>query len=802
MRSFGSVLLAGLSAITTLAAQEVDVKDIGTRRELFVDDYLIERMEGCDLLLHHPVKREIVMRFDKPWEGNGCGYSTTVFHDGDKYRMYYLARHFDWPSGEKQAHPPFIAYAESEDGIRWTRPGLGLTEFEGSKENNILPESVWPFLDTNPDCKPDAKYKAISCEQAGDWNSGEIQFWKSPDGVHWSRMSEDPLKVGGRLDSHNIAYYDSLRGEYRLFFRSFTQDRYRDIKTATSKDFLDWTKGAFLKYSDDRQTHLYTNAIKAYPRAPHFFIGFPMRYVASNMGVAFRENPWKNYHDFWPNRDARKDRYEANKRVGTARTDTLLITSRDGMNFVRRQEAFLRPGPQNWTYADNCCAWHLVETASDIPGAPNELSLYASEGFWTGKDSLLRRYTLRLDGFVSVHAGGDECEMVTRPLVFGGKALEINYATSAAGWIRIEILDVEGRPIPGFTLREFHKVVGDHVDRVVSWNGGVDLSKLTGTPVRLRFVMQDADLYAMRFRADIPEGRYALEDTTYPEKSKALKPTHPEQATRLVNAILVKLNAEYGRRIPPHKELAAKLHERLDKTLAATAISRDEYRELIRAAGRNASKAYLVVPRVKTSPTIDGKLDDPAWKSAAEIKLLRYGNGGTEGEEPPFPVEARICHNEAGLYLAYACTEPDLDALIAVRSERDGQIWRDDSVELGIQDPSAEDGIHVIINSLGAIFDSRVRFEEDPSWKGNIQAAVGKQPVENRWTVEIALPWRELGVTPDKGRILRGNFLRNNITNSEKVTGKPWHQGRSYSYWLPTPYGFGEPSGHGILILE
>src|SRR5690606_22651003 len=135
-------------------------------------------------------------------------------------------------------------------------------------------------------------------------------------------------------------------------------------------------------------------------------------------------------------------RASAHPRYGTALTEGLLMTSRDGKTFHRWAEAFLRPGPERpdtWAYGDHYLGWHVVETRSALAGAPNELSLYATEGYWTGKQNQVRRYTLRLDGFVSLQAPYQGGEMVTKPLTFAGKELTLNFSTSAAGGIQVEI---------------------------------------------------------------------------------------------------------------------------------------------------------------------------------------------------------------------------------------------------------------------------------------------------------------------------------------------------------------------------
>jgi hypothetical protein len=110
------------------------------------------------------------------------------------------------------------------------------------------------------------------------------------------------------------------------------------------------------------------------------------------------------------------------------------------------------------------------------------------------------RYTLRTDGFVSVNAPFAGGSFVTRALTFTGHELVVNFSTGAAGGLRVELQDATGEPLPGFALTDAVEQVGDEIERVVTWKGGRDVSGLAGRPVRLRFAMQDADLYSLRFR--------------------------------------------------------------------------------------------------------------------------------------------------------------------------------------------------------------------------------------------------------------------------------------------------------------
>jgi hypothetical protein len=262
-----------------------------------------------------------------------------------------------------------------------------------------------------------------------------------------------------------------------------------------SRDFVAWTDLQPLAYPGASSEQLYTNQIKPYHRAPHVFVGFPTRYV---------DRGWSVSMDSLPEGEHRQLRASATPRYGTAVTEGLLMTSRDGVHFHRWPEAFLPPGPErpgSWNYGHQYIAWHLVETPSSLPSAADELSLYASESYWTDNASALRRYTLRMDGFVSVQAPLAGGQLVTRPLVFDGRWLALNFATSAAGGIRVEIQDAAGRPLENFALDDCPPLFGDTIERRVTWNAGADVGTLSGRAVRLRFELKDADLYALRFQA-------------------------------------------------------------------------------------------------------------------------------------------------------------------------------------------------------------------------------------------------------------------------------------------------------------
>jgi hypothetical protein len=486
---FVAVLGLGLAGI----ALGDDALNIGSRLELFTDGTLIEEFTGAARLeLHHPTPQEVALVMDKPWEGNSLNY-VTVFQDADLYRMYYRGENTLYTLTTYEDTQPIVTcYAESKDGIHWAKPTLGIWEYQGSKENNIVLEGegttdFTPFKDPNPACKPEARYKALG------YNSkppGLLAF-QSQDGIHWSVMRSEPVITKGAFDSQNVGFWDAVRGEYREYHRDFRQGR--DIRTGTSKDFLNWTEPVYLEYSPNRVSQLYTNQVIPYYRAPHILLGFPTRYT---------DRGWTSSAEALPRRDYRHLRGAKSQREGTAVTDGMFMSSRDGLHFSVWPESFLRPGlrtTDTWFYGDIYQNWGLVETASKITDAPREISVYFTESTMQDRPAYLRRYTLRVDGFVSLAAPLSGGEVLTKPLVFQGGRLMLNFSTSGAGSVRVEIQDAVGHALPGFGLEDCSELYGDSLEQAVVWKNNPDLGKVSGKPVRLRFELHDADVFSMRF---------------------------------------------------------------------------------------------------------------------------------------------------------------------------------------------------------------------------------------------------------------------------------------------------------------
>lgn len=490
-----AVTLSSQGADTAVSG-DANVIELGSRRELFVDDVLIDSLNNARRELHHPQPQEVAFVCDRPWEGNTCLYFR-IIRDGDRFRMWYMGAHWQLdPNDPVPTHPLFICYAESSDGIAWMRPNLGLHEYQGSKENNIcvagIHDNFTPFLDINPTCQPEARYKAAGSFYDSAKKRTVLIAWQSPDGIHWERLGDKPIIEQGAFDSQNVIFWDPAIKKYRAYIRDF-HDGLRDIRLSVSDDFQTWSVPELLHLTPAvANEQLYTNCIAPYERAPHLYLGFPARYVERNWSPSMRALPDLAHREIRANKE---------QRIGTAITDEVFMSSRDGLNFQRWGEAYLRNGPEragNWVYGDCYQAHGLMETASGLTGASSEFSMLMPENYW--KSSMqMRRYTIRLDGFVSVTAPLEGGEMLTKPFRFTGNRLSLNFATSAAGSLHVELTDITGKPLPGYTLADSDEQFGDSPDRTITWNGKSDTSGLAGKPVRMRFRMSDADVFSFQF---------------------------------------------------------------------------------------------------------------------------------------------------------------------------------------------------------------------------------------------------------------------------------------------------------------
>ena len=271
------------------SSEKENVINLGDKREIFVDHYLIDKLDGTSLKLQKPVDQGPVFYFDKPWEGKVSGM-VTIIKDKNLYRMYFRGLNCKKNKADTTAVAR-ACYAESTDGIHWERPALGLVGFEGSTDNNILfqneedSHNFSPFIDTNPDAPSDQKYKAISGKNK---NIGIVPL-SSPDGIHWQRVQDKPVITDGVFDSQNVAFWSENEKCYVCYFRTWTEGVYkgfRSVSRATSPDFIHWSETQAMTFGE--------NSFGAYLYTTDQSIFQGTTYLPGNRGAFYSRSPDHN----------------------------------------------------------------------------------------------------------------------------------------------------------------------------------------------------------------------------------------------------------------------------------------------------------------------------------------------------------------------------------------------------------------------------------------------------------------------------------------------------------------------------
>lgn len=464
--------------------------NIGSRRELFVDRFFIDTFNGgAHLLLQHPQPAGTALRFDKVWEGAFSGYCT-VFQDGHEVRLYYRG----WDNSNKM-DTAVTCMAVSQDGVTFQRSGLGLYEVAGTRDNNVIltggmhdfTHNFAPMVDTRPGVPYEQRYKALArnyglaLRNERKDRMGLFAF-ASSDGIHWTLLAEEPVITDGAFDSQNVAFWSEHENCYLSYFRIF-EDGVRSIARARSDDFVHWGPTEPMTYGETPREHLYTNQTIPYFRAPHIYVAMPGRFMPDRQVLSDDEGTLMGIRD------------HQDRGYWHDVSDAVFMTSRGETTYDRTfMEAFVRPGrdQRNWTSRCNYPALGFVHTA------PDELSMYI-ERHNAQDGKFLERMALRLDGFSSLHGDYGGGQMVTQPLLIQGTQLHLNYATSAAGHVRVALLDEDKKILPGLGLDACQPLIGDEVDAVVSWQDEVGIPVLGNRPCRLLFELKDADIFSFQF---------------------------------------------------------------------------------------------------------------------------------------------------------------------------------------------------------------------------------------------------------------------------------------------------------------
>jgi hypothetical protein len=488
---------------------------------------------------------------DKPWEGTRLlDMSIYVLKDGDKFRMYYGAMP-KYPKLWEEPNCRILCYAESDDGIHWKKPNLGLVEWKGSRKNNIiLPNEDFPFsasefagpgifvdhAATNPNERYKLIIKITPVRSAPAFKGrmlpkGQYLF-ASPDGIRWKLMS--PKKINpAASDCKFSIFFDDKTGKYISYtrvkhqqpespkvrhLRDFHQKQYgldvlvagRLVGRIDSNNLVKWGNESavfatdFLDHAGLAKGYVGSDiedggSRKNFGGGVDIYGGNVSRYTeASNVYIGL---PTFFYHWDKIAKTVAGKKVKDFKYPGTL--DVQLVTSRDGIHFHRapQRKPFMRLGPHKSWYS------RMLWPAGNVIRVGDELWVYFSghdvahnlEQDLLVSNGAHGRAVLRLDGFISADAAYTGGELTTKPLIFSGEKLQLNVDTSAGGVLRVEIQDEAGQPIKGFTAADADDINGNYVRVPVSWKGRSDVRSLTGQTVRLRFVMRSCKLYSFQF---------------------------------------------------------------------------------------------------------------------------------------------------------------------------------------------------------------------------------------------------------------------------------------------------------------
>ena len=464
--------------------------DVDTSKQLFIDDLIVDESRGVSRTLNQPAKYagNPLMIPLYPWEGRVTLYGTVWNEPNVGWRMWYQGygggavpdMTFDqsesaWAGFDPRKLLYVIGYATSNDGIFWDRPNLGLVEYNGSKDNNLVlrDAAFGNVVKDTRDPDPDRLYKSLFFEArdpGGTPNMGDgVSIAFSPDGVHWTKYEGNPV-IERSSDTHILLGWDEMHGKYVAYARPSVHEgnKTRRIGRSVSDDFINWTHPEDVLAPDDED-----------PPGMEFY-GMPVfKYEGFYIGQlwAYHAPPEEPQIRF------------------AARIDVQLAASRDGIAWERigGRKPFIPNGPPGSIDAGEI--WTALEPV--VMG--DELWFYyssgASEHGVTGRSGPICLAKLRLDGFVSVDAGDETGTLVTKPFRCAGARLGIN-AAARGGMVGVAVLDEDGIQHEGFSRADCALFDGDAVRHNVTWRSKTSLEELKGRDIRLKFYLRNAKLFS------------------------------------------------------------------------------------------------------------------------------------------------------------------------------------------------------------------------------------------------------------------------------------------------------------------
>ena len=539
---------------------------IGSTRQLFLDDRVIGRYENVRRRLHRPQRHSgnPILTGDRPWEQGGSGVDitggTVLFDEEDgRFKMWYrtnqaiLELHPDGTLREAAGAAYVSCYAVSSDGVAWDKAPLGLVEFQGSTANNMLPPGRGgrsfirrPNLIkdySEPD--PSRRYKMVYLDEVGERFALVTAY--SSDGLHWDMNAAPPHYFDRPAIPNGILFgWDPNQQEFVHYHRNvgtipadvdgrMTRSDLRRLLRSSSPDFERWGNT--------------TTALELGPGDPD---NLDIGHLGIMSAVLYTDDLYIGFLDTATSRpveDVPEELWDPVYKMDHEEHRQELVISRDGLRWTRvapHWEAF-RPGLRGSWDSDHVIPSKPVVRGETIfiyySGNRRSCKAYLPESPQNRESNYaVGLATLRLDGFGSMEAYAETGWLETRPVVFTGDRLVVNAraprdafsvsggtefvfegdrtlvrpresrspdpSSAPHGTLRVELRDAAGRPFQGFKGTECDPFTGDSVAHQVTWGGRSDVGRLAGRPVRVRFELAHAALYAFQFR-----------DGTAPEES-------------------------------------------------------------------------------------------------------------------------------------------------------------------------------------------------------------------------------------------------------------------------------------------
>jgi len=467
---------------------------VDTGRQLFVDDFLIERTSLTRVFhqaVPHPANPLLVPETDRE---TGDVPFAMPFSDGvwfdpadGKFKLWYAANEM-WCT----------CYAESEDGLAWTRPDLNLVP--GTNVVLDVPrDSSTVWLD-HAEADPDRRFKMVQTVKErlsmreplrGRATDGFFTYslFKSPDGVHWRHIADSPSDqpIGDR----STVYRDPFRDVWVYSIRDIEWQLERpggqQYRVRLYREHPDLADGLTDLVS---RTVPWTGADDLDPPHPDYPDQPPQLYNLDATPYESLMVGLYSVHQGPENEICETKRFQKRNQI-------TLGFSRDGFHWHRPDRR-----PFVGARSQDPAAWdwgNIQSVGGGFLVVGDELWIYYSgralgDHFWDGGGGT-GLAVLRRDGFASVEAGPDGGILLTRPLRFAGRHLFVNLA-APHGHLRVAALAEDGTEIPGFGLSDCVPVSGDATRHAVKWRGHGSLASLAGRPVRLRFELFNGALYS------------------------------------------------------------------------------------------------------------------------------------------------------------------------------------------------------------------------------------------------------------------------------------------------------------------